>query len=208
MHFPVNALSVRDLEAMVSPEAVPGGNLEAVPTMFYDTQTYPAAGTAALQYFRVTNNDQTLSNMAGAGQFPDPQFFQIYYFTCDVIIPSAAFSAAAPAVWQDVNQIMLAARPTFTFSLSDKPYGTVPLSLLSAAGGIKGFGYSNAAVAATAVEYATNTGGSPWCVDGAIIIPPKTNFSVEVRFGNAAAAVAADTLVRIGMVGNWHRRIL
>ena len=206
MRIPVVARSLATLSEMANPQAVKGGQSEALRWTFYDTQTYVAAGSATLNYFTATNPDRTLSNMPTGGQIPAPQFFEIYYFSIDVILPPAA--AAVPTQWNDMFAMTWGGRPIFEFEISNKIYGPFPLSFFHASGGIQGFGFNSAAVAATAQQFANNglqDGG--YCVDGAVVIPPVTGFNVRLNWG-APAAVLDDTLVRVNMDGVLHRRVL
>ena len=204
--FPVKPKTVQELAQMTSPATVPGGNVESYPTVWFDTQTYLAAGSANLRFFQTTNQDQTLSNMENAGSFPDPKFFQLWYVTCTVLLPTNEL--AVPSQWADMDNIVRIGRPNLSISISDKTYGPIPLTFAHASGGPTGFGYNAAAVAATATEYANNgvfDGG--YCYAGSIIIPPKVGFNWLIEWGNAQA-VLADTLIRLEMNGVSYRRIL
>lgn len=206
MRVPVRARSLAELQAITSPVSVPDGQSEAIRYTFFDTQTYVAAGSAQLSFFQSVNADKTLSNMQSQGQFPDPQYFELWYISCDVLLPVS--SAAVPAAWADMTSLIETGRPILELVISDKRYVQVPLTFCHASGGISGFGYSVAALAATAKEYANNgifDGG--YCVDGAIILPPKVGFTVNIRWGNPIA-VAADTPIRVNLDGVLHRRVL
>lgn len=204
---PVVPMTTDRLKALTEPRSTPGGNMEAYRHILYDTQTYPAAGAAApLTFFQVTNADRTLSNMEQAGTLPDPKFLQLWYVSCDIILPVAA--DAAPQQLQDLANLISVGRPIFSLIISDKEYGPWPLSFLHCSGGVVGFGYAAAAVAATATEYGNNgimDGG--FCTDGAIVIPPKVGFNATIRWGNPQA-VLADTLIRVNLDGVISRRIL
>jgi hypothetical protein len=73
--------------------------------------------------------------------------------------------------------------------------------MLGPTGGIAGF--SDAAAAAT--QYAVN-GGRGWWTDQALVIPPQITFDLTARWA-AAPAPAADTLLRVSLVGTLHRSI-
>jgi hypothetical protein len=207
--FPIQAFNRAQLEGMTAPAAIPGGNMEAYPKIYYDTQTYTAAGAlTSLEFFSGTNADKSLSNMEAPGQLPDPKYFRIFWLQCHVLLPVAA--AAVPTQWRDLSSIVDTRRPTFELSVQDKPYGRIPLVNMPSPGGIIGNGYADAAVAGVLDhEYANNgapTGG--FWVGGTITLKPKVNFVGVIRWGGATAAVLADTLIRIQMVGVEYRAIV
>ncbi len=203
---PVRPLTVEQLDAAANPSAVAGGQSEAIAKVFYDTQQYEDNVTTELSFFQTLHNDKSLGNMEGAGQLPDPQFFQIYYFGCDILYPPAPL--AVPQNWLDTEALVLSSRAYWQFTMSDKGYGWTPLSFCHASGGITGFGYNAAAVAATATEYANNgTFDGGFCVDGSIIIPPKIGFQVSLRWP-AAVDIVGNKYIRFWMAGVLHRRVL
>jgi hypothetical protein len=204
MRIPIKGYTFEQLEAQTTPAALPGGNLEAYHQPYYDTQTYLAAGSGELTYFQTVSNDRSLSNMEAQGQFPDPKFFRLFGIMCDIILPNAVDA------WDDMVNLISVGRPTLALTISDKLYGPIPLQMCHTSGGIQGFGVAATTVAATTIEsqWANNgiqDGG--FSHDGAILIPPKIGFSVNVRWGNAQA-VANDTLIRIILDGVIYRRIL
>lgn len=203
---PVRPRSVTELASLTSPVSIPAGQSEAIRWQYYDTQTYLQAGSSALTFFQTVSNDVTLSNMEAQGQLPDPKYLELWFVSCDILLPKA--SAAVPNAAGDMLNLVMIGRPIFTLTISDKVYIRTPLSFLHASGGVDGFGYSVAAVAATAAEWANNgvqDGG--YCVDGSIIIPPKVGFQASIAWGNAQA-VLADTRIRINLDGVLHRRVL
>lgn len=200
VRVPVKPKSLAQLRLQSNPQAVEGGQSEALRWTLYDTQTYVSTATRQLRYFQTTNQDLSLSNMEAPASLPNPQYFEIFYFGADVLLP------AAVTAWEDMIALILTGRPTFTFSISNKTYGPFPLSYFHASGGVTGFGYTT--VAATGTEYANNgTFDGGYCVDGAITIPPVTNFSVTLDWP-AALTLAADTLIRVNMDGVLHRKVL
>lgn len=208
MRIPIRGYTFEELEGQATPAALPGGNLEAYHQPYYDTQTYPAAGIGELTYFQDVSNDRSLSNMEAQGQFPDPKFFRLFGIMCDILLPNAVDA------WDDMVNLISIGRPMLSLTISDKLYGPIPLQMCHTSGGIQGFGTHAAAttVAATTIDvvtqYANNgiqDGG--FSHDGAILIPPKIGFNINVRWGNAQA-VANDTLIRVLLDGVIYRRIL
>lgn len=206
MRVPVTPRSLQQLQELSTPAAIPGGNMEAYRHIAFDTQTYVAAGSDQLIFFANTNADRSLSNMETAGSFPDPKYFVLYYISADVLLPPS--NAADPAAWADMFNIVAGGRPMLSINVSDKTYGTWPLTYCHASGGLAGAGHDMASATATAQQFANNgifDGGL--CLDGALTIPPKVGFGVTIAWG-AAVAVAADTLIRVNLDGVIYRRIL
>ena len=204
------ALTKAQLDAQVNP--VSPSQPEVVPWFLFDTQSVSAtqAAGSTITFFTTTNSDPTMSNMEGSGQLPDPQYMVVDLVTCDILqVPTTTAQASQPAgAWNNVDSILKLARTTFTLSVSNKSYGTFPLTLCHATGGVTGFGYS-AATAGGEVQYANNgivgSGGFPY--GGALIIPPKTGFKLVLNFGTLLANTAAVN-VRLGLAGVLYRRVL
>lgn len=206
------ALRKSQLDALVNPTSAQ--QPEVVPWFLFDTQSVSqtqAAGST-VTFFQNTNNDPTMSNMEGSGQLPDPQYFVVDLVTCDIqITPTATALASFPAgVWDDIDQILKKSRAIFTITVSNKSYGSFPLTLAHSTGGVTGFGAGFGADATgQLVEYGNNgipgSGGFPY--GGALILPPKTGFKLTLQFG-ALLALTADANVRMGLAGVLYRRVL
>lgn len=207
MRIPVVGRTLAQLSKMANPQAVLGGQSEALRWTYYDTQTYVDNTTLTLTYFAATNADATLSNMPTGGQIPAPQFFEIWYFSVDILLPIS--TALAPTAWADMFNLLVGGRPTFTFIISDKRYGPFPLTFFHASGGVQGVARpGDSTIGLVSSELANNgvfDGG--YCVDGAIVIPPVTGFSAILDWG-VLADIAANTLIRVNMDGVLHRRVL
>ena len=205
LRFPVRAKTLAQLKQLSEPQAVAGGTSEAIPWVFYDTQTYVDNTTVNLQYFTQTPANRNLGNLNPAGSLPEPQYFEIYSFNMDVI--QAASSTTA---WTDLNQLLTGPTgnggPIFTFSLADKNYGPWPLTYLHGSGGITGFGLGPAAAAVE--EYANNSipDGAFW-MDGALCIPPNQAFGATIAW-QAPEDISGNLLIRVAMAGVLHRRVL
>jgi len=203
LRFPVKARTLAELKRMAQPQAVPGGASEAVAWAFHDTATYTSATTTQLTYFTTTRATRNLSNLSPAGTIPDPQFFEVYGFNCDVLIGSVATTLA------DIQQLLFGdgttgvGGPIFTFTYADKQYGPWALSLLHGTGGATGYGNT-----AAATEYGNNSipdGG--FYQDGAICLAPNQSFSARIDWG-AAVTLTADVDIRVTMAGVLHRRVV
>ena len=205
LRFPVKPRPKDQLKKMADPQAVPGGQAEALPWILYDTVEYVSGTTQQLTLFTESRNNRNLTNLDTPGQLSDPNYFQLYYMGLDVQLPPL------DGAWSDLNLLLQGAGtdggPTFELTISDKSYGRFPLPFLHESGGQRGFGFSTETD--DAVEYARNgpaDGG--WCVDGAIVIPPLTGFRVQLRWSEAQTLANENTDLRLWMAGNLYRRVL
>jgi len=192
--------------------ATPGsaGGPEAIFHQFYDTQLYTSAATVRQTFFNNTSADPTISNMQAAGQFPDPQYFSLYDITLDFLPATAYVSTAATANTGNINDyglLLMTARPTWTLVLSDKRYGPYSLSALHGTGGVQGF-LALTAAATNNAQYGHNNLNSGWNYYGSIIIPPKTNFFIEVNYAAAQTLAGGNPNLRISLFGLLSRRSL
>ncbi len=180
---------------------------EAIPYIFYDTQTILAANTATVfSFFTTVQSDDTLGNIEQANTLPDPQFFEIVGFHFDVLtLPSA--NAAAAGTIDDIAEMLNTRRGTFVFTMNQKGYTKIPLAALHSLGGISALA-SGTQAAGTSLSYAQNyapDGG--FYVGKRIVIPPKQTFSAQIKFGTAPTP-SVDTQVRLSISGVLHRRVL
>lgn len=204
----IKPYTMAQLEAMATPGAVAGGNMETYRAPYYDTQTYPAAGTDLLTFFAATVGDRSLSNMQGGGQFPDPQYHILWNILVDPILPLAAVVADPPTALADLHELLVVGRPFLTLSISDKPYGQIPLQMVHGSGGPRGNGFNIAGATVAAheiVEHGPADGG--FGLEGSLVIPPKVNFGLTIRWGNAQA-VTTDIPIRVTLDTVEYRRIL
>lgn len=205
LRFPVQPKPFGELKKMAEPQAVRGGQAEALAWVLFDTATYVSATTTVLQFFTASRDTRQLTNMNNPGTLPDPQYFQIEYFGLDVL------AAPQDGAWADVHDLLMGGTdggPTWEFSLADKSYGQFPVTFLHESGGVQGFGFST--LTDDAEEYARNArpdGG--WCVDGSIVIPPQQSFSITLRWSSAQTLEnIGDTDLRAWMAGSLYRRVL
>lgn len=199
-----------ELQNEATPQAVEGGNMEAVAWSIYDTATYTSAATTALTFFNTTRANPQLSNLAPAGQFPNPQFFRVQSATLDVMeLPGAsAVQAAVLDTWQILFGTGVAGigAPVFMFVLANKQYGPFPLSMCHGTGGPQGFGYTGAVAAG--VEWAVNSfpdGGFKF--GNSILIPPQQAFQVTAAW-DGPVTLTANINLRFALHGTLYRRIL
>lgn len=184
------------------------GQPEAIPWVFYDTQTYISGTTTELTFFQVTNVDRTISNMPNAGQLPDPQYFQWYYWGCDILLDASVDTGNDEAgAIDDVAKLLFTGRGIATFTLSDKVYGPFPQSFLHASGGPTGFA-SSTFTPPVSIQYANNgvfDGGFSW--GGAITISPKEGFVHRLNWSAAQTLQAGNTDIRLWMLGLLSRKV-
>lgn len=196
------------LAMLANPESA--NQPEALPWILYDTVAWTTAATTSGTYFGSVQSDKTLGNMEGPGQLPDPQYFEISYWGCDFLEP--ALTAAAPAATTgpiiDIVSFLFTGRATWTFNISNKRVGPFPLSFMHQSGGATGGGYTISGTT-NRVEYGNNgifDGG--FCVDNAIIIPPKLGFDVTLALAAAVTLSTSPLNVRVWQAGVLHRRVL
>lgn len=198
----------QQLALLANPEAA--NQPEALPWVLYDTQSWTTGVTAVASYFGTVPGDKTLGNMEGPGQLPDPQYFEIAYWGCDFLLsPNSVASVAVAGPLNDIAAFLFAQRGTWEFNISNKRIGPFPLSFFHASGGPTGFLAITNAAAAQKNEYANNgifDGG--FCVEYAIIIPPKLGFDVTLRTAAAPTLQTSPLNVRVWQAGVLHRRVL
>lgn len=209
--WPIIARTLQQLNAMASPPSGTGYS-EAVPWVAFDTETYISTATVNIRWFQTTKATRQLSNMELAGQFPAPQYFELYGIGLDPLTPpQTEAQTAITDVWGAVFGTGTAGQggPTLQLSMSSKEQFLIPMSFLHGSGGPMGFGWSTAASASTTSgEWANNSlpdGGFP--ISGSIVIPPTVGFSV-VGDWPAAVTLSANRDFRLYLYGTLHRRIL
>jgi hypothetical protein len=206
MQFPVVAKTKQQLMRSTIPSNVAGGQAEVIPQVFFDTAVYTSATTTEISFFTQARGSRQLTNLNTPGQLPDPEYFEIFYFGLDVLLPPAADA------WADLHNLLMGdtaanGGPTWQFTMSNKRYAGFPLTFLHESGGVRGFGFST--LSADAQEYARNAapdGG--WCVDGSIVIPPQQAFDLTITWPNAVTLTGGNPALRVWMAGNLHRKVL
>jgi len=203
MRFPVKALTRGQLEAIAYPQSA--GQPEAIPWVFYDTRSYVSAATQQLTFFQTTQAGD-LSNMQAAGQLPDPQWFQAYYFTLDVLNRPSQ-TADNTGSLDDLVQLLLAGRGRWLLTLQDKQYGPFPLSTLGSSSELRAAISSDGAAAANAFQYGSADPDGTFCWDGSLVIPPKVGFNIQLVWPAALTLEEGDTNLRFNMHGTLYRSV-
>ncbi len=203
LRFAVRGRTLADLKKMSKPQSVAGGTSEGIVWAFHDTEEYVTTVTTELIFFKNTKASDQLSNLSPAGMLPADNYFEIYGFMVDMLIPEVATSIADYWFLLFGSGTVGEGAPTFEFKHQNKNYGPWALSLLHGTGGITGYGN-----AAAATEYANNSipdGG--FYQDGAIVLAPTTSFEAKIRWG-AAQTLTASKDIRVTMAGVLHRDVL
>jgi hypothetical protein len=179
---------------------------EAIPHVMYDTQQYAAAGSAQLSFFTTLPNpkDNTVTNMPIAGALPNPWYFEIQKVYFDVLNNTTTGATQAGAA-SDIDILLKSGRGIATFNLSDKNYGPWPLRFFGGSGGSQAM-ITSAIATPGSIQSANvrDNGGFP--MNGALIIPPQTQFSWTLNWV-AASAISVATQVSVSMLGVLYRRV-
>ena len=184
------------------------GQPEALPWALYDnSQNFVNASTTALQFFQVVQGDKTLGNMEGAGALPDPQFFEVWFLTVDYLFPAVTTAAAVTGNVNDIHILDNSVRGTIEVNMSNKVTGPWPIRAAHASGGPVGVISHNIATASQ--QFGTNgvQDGGLW-IGGQIILPPKVNFAVTLRWSGVATLATNNLPICVTMHGTLHRRVL
>jgi|SRR5579864_71166 len=200
-------LSADDLGALATPAA---GDLESFPYIAYDRQTFPqAGGVATLTFFTATSNPN-VSNMEAAGQFPAPQWFQLFGFCVTPMaagpsnITDAASGTNATGIQNDWDLLTKTQGAVLNFSISRKAYGPIPLLACHGLGGAIGF-FTGSGAGTTAQQQVQNgpaDGG--FGPQGEVVLPPNVGFTCNIQLA-AAQALSVATLVEVALVGRIYR---
>jgi len=205
--FPIRAYTRAQLEALANPAAA--NQPEAIPHVFFDTMAYTSTVTTVLTYFQVVQVDKTLGNIESAGQLPDPQYFQIFNVGFDILNDLTTTSGGILGAADTVQKLMIMGRPICTLTIAGKKYiDQVPLSFMHQSGGVTGF-MAGTWTAEENITWGLNSipdGG--YCVNGAIIIPPKQAFDFTLRWAAAQVVTPTPINLRLWMAGVWFRRVL
>lgn len=186
-----------------------GDQPESVPWVFYDTQTYLAAGSARLTFFgNAGQTDPTMSNL-GNGTLETDQFFELQRsFVSLLAALSLTTTAAITGAANDVDILHKAARGIITFSMLNKGYGPFPLDFFGRPGGVQFQSTSEGTETAPARNILQSgetvmNGGFPWL--NALTIPPVTAFRIFADFN--ASAISGNMNIRKSILGVFHRRV-
>lgn len=200
--FPIKAKSQVALERQATPGPAAGGQSQATYDIIFDTATYTSAATVTLQFFNAGRATTRLTNFAGRGAFPTPQYFECAAITVDMLIPPGA--TAIQDMWSLLYGTGAAGigGPTIQVTYADKNYGPWPLSMAHGTGGVTGFH------TVTNLAFANNSmpDGGIWLGDS-ITFKPNQRFSVDMTW-DAPNTLAANRNIRVNLIGTLHRAIV
>ena len=142
--------------------------------------------------------------MDAAGQFPDPQFFEIYYINFDFLFPAISTNAGVGGNLDDMNRLLNGGRAIFFLNISNKQYGPWRIRRHMRRGRSSPAAMIDTnSTAATTQQIGTNgfPDGGMW-IGGMIVIPPKLNFTIITQFQAAQTIATTPLNIRCSLVGN------
>jgi hypothetical protein len=187
-----------------------GNALEYIADTLFDTRTYTSTTTTQLAFFSGQQTDD-LTNLALGNMLPDKQGFLVmsirfYPKVQPRSVARAAADAVQPGATNDVQQLTATGRLSFNFL--NKDYGTFPLWMLPAGGGVQSMIAAEGATAdpGGAIDFANN--GFPdarnmYVLEQPLFLPPMTKLGVVARWpsaltlknGNTALVIVFDGLM-------------
>lgn len=199
------AISYQELLRRGSPTSV--SEPEAFRDVIYDTQSVTST-TTSLTFFNTLQTDKTLGNLAQAGALPAAQFFAIAAISAELLVIPAAGGAAGGVGVSDPAVVFVTERPTFTLTVSDKPYGPVPLVYAGSAGGLSMDGFGTTTADTNAAGLAQNAGNGGYFLGNTVILMPNVQFSLTVNFAAAPSTISTSRNLRITLHGTRYRRVV
>jgi len=202
-------LDAAGLQRLASPQA---GDLESFPDIRYDRQTFPAAGGVAnLPFYRVVAGPN-VSNMEAAGQFPAPQWFQLFGICITPMaagpsnIATTATTVDQTGIQNDWDLLCKTQGMVLELSIANKNYGPWPALAHHGLGGALGFlaGAGTIAAAQFLQQVQNGPADGGFGPQGEIVIPPNVGFTVNLRLA-AAQALSEATLVEVALLGRIYR---
>ena len=210
LRMPAGGVVARDYDQLKA-IAFPGqaGRPQAIVQTFYDTQQYVSGTTVQLQFFQTQSGDKSLTNMPVAGQFQDGQWFSLHKLFLQIMnAPSFAAAATSTGQADDIARLLHTARAYVVFSLNQKSYPAIPAYFLGSAGGPMGTAESGVVAAPGHWQHGMNSNNGGFPVNGSIVIPPLTNFSMDLNFAAAQTLQGGNTYIQITMLGAFYRPVV
>jgi hypothetical protein len=173
---------------------------EWIDKAIWDTQTYLAAGSATLNFFRTTSVNPMISNMEAAGNIPGNKAFLVRAIGVQVFTPAAAVDIIA-----DLAGVIN--RGVCRLFIGNKDYSEWPIYLLSESGGV--FGDISDGTAATLLANVGNGIPDPrasYTLSRPLLIENQLNFTARCEWP-ALGAVGADVSVRVILKGELGRQV-
>ncbi len=163
--------------------------------IFWDTQSYAAAGTALLDFFQTLPANLELGNMDLPGQIGGNRVF--------IIRALGVFLRTAI----DADIEILSKHGLLRLFVGNKDYSEWPINLLPAGGGV--YAHESSGVAAQLVNLASHGVPDPraqYTLSRPLLIPAQLNFRVRCEWPNAPA-ISAQTFVTVMLKGELGRNI-
>ncbi len=184
------------------------GQLEAIPWVFYDTQTYVDNTTVSLDFFANVNADKTLCNMEAAAAIPAPNYFEVVAFTIDFLSRPTDANAGVTGALDDIAALQNTGRGQFIFTMNQKPYVSAPIRSIGSSGGAVG-AIQGVTAANHVEEWATSSvpGANPYHIQKAVTIAPNNGFGGRINWA-AAVDLTANLNICVGMWGVYHRKVV
>lgn len=199
--------------------SVPGTpGLEPINQPLYDAETYPAAGTGQLVFFRdVTGKDEVDTNIPTSGALPNPQQFHLYGIQ---IIPSFVsqtfFEDGTGSGLGDLATLL--STGFIRLIIGNKAYKVENLQMVPSGHGLAGFAAADALVNATGLVSAHNgvahennfldTTVRVGRSRRPIHIPPQQAFRVELVWPTSPAVPSGeDVKLWVRLLGVLFREV-
>ena len=199
-------LDANGLQALATPRA---GDLESYPDIKYDRQKFPAAGGVASLSFFTAVAAQNTTNMEAAGQFPSPQWFQLFAICVTPMaagpsnITETATTVNQTGIQNDWDLLCKTQGAVLNLSISRKAYGPWPLLALHGLGGAMGVIVNGGGTTGQQqVQNGPADGG--FGPQGEVVIPPNVGFKCSIDL-TAGQALSVDTQVEVAFVGRIYR---
>ena|SRR2546421_2640099 len=208
MRMKIVAYNNEELARLSGPQSA--GQPQAIPWIYYDTQSYTSGTTTSLNFFQTVQADPTLGNLPQPASLDSPKFFAIESVGFDVLLrPAAQAGHASTGPIDDIAQLLFGQRGILTFTYQNKAYGPWPLSAYQASGGATGFGWATMTAEAQ-VSYANNgiPSGEGWGMNQQIILRPNAAFKWSAAWAAAITLAAGNTNLRLWMYGAQYQAVV
>ena len=200
-------LSNNLLQQLATPQA---GDLESFPDIKYDRQTFPqAGGVASLKFFNAIGGGPNVTNMEAAGQFPAPQWFQLFAICITPMtagpsnITETASGTNQTGINNDWDLLTKTQGAVINFTISRKAYGPWPVLACHGLGGAFGV-IVNGGGSTGQQTVANGPADGGFGPQGEVVIPPNVGFTCDIQLA-AAQALSVATLVEVALIGRIYR---
>jgi hypothetical protein len=181
-------------------------NLEIVPSVLYDTQTYVDNTTVDLAFFTSLPANLSIGNLKQPGMLSNPQSFLIQSIRLFFKITlEAAAVAGAGTIASKINDIILLANTgVASLSIGQKQYGTWPMWMLPASTYLQGFMGSGAVALET--SYA-QIGGPLYPLFPNLMISPLQQFELHLSWPAGAVDLSGNMSIEVLLDGQLARAV-